>query len=82
MKMLKNVRKAPATLINWESNMVIDAVGKNERNKVHHYKVEIRTELGEKEIVRVTAVDEQDAEETDTSGGCWIHGNTEVRESA
>ena len=61
--MLKNVRKAPATLINWESNLVIDAVGKNERNKVHHYKVEVRTELGEKEIVRVTAVDEQDAED-------------------
>ena len=63
VKMLKNVRKAPATLINWESNMVVDAVGKNERNKVHHYKVEVRTELGEKEIVRVTAVDEQDAED-------------------
>ena len=63
VKMLKNVRKAPATLINWESNMVIDAVGKNERNKVHHYKVEVRTELGEKEIVSVTAVDEQDAED-------------------
>ena len=63
VKMLKKVRKAPATLINWESNMVIDAVDKNERNKVHHYKVEVRTELGEKEIVRVTAVDEQDAED-------------------
>lgn len=63
VKMLKNVRKASATLINWESSMVIDAVGKNERNKVHHYKVEVRTELGEKEIVRVTAVDEQDAED-------------------
>ena len=43
--------------------MVVDAVGKNERNKVHHYKVEVRTELGEKEIVRVTAVDERDAED-------------------
>ena len=63
LKMLKNVRKAPATLINWESNMVVDAVGKNERNKVHHYMVEVRTELGEKEIVRVTAIDEQDAED-------------------
>ena len=26
--MLKNVRKASATLINWESNMVVDAVVK------------------------------------------------------
>ena len=63
VKMLKNVRKAPPTLINWESNMAIDAVGKNERGKIHHFKVEVRTELGEKEIVSVTAVDEQDAED-------------------
>ena len=63
VKMLKNVRKAPATRINWESNMAIDAVGKNEHGKTHHYKVEVRTELGEKEIVSVTAVDEQDAED-------------------
>ncbi len=63
VKMLKNVRKAPATRINWESNMSIDAVGKNEYVKTHHYKVEVRTELGEKEIVSVTAVDEQDAED-------------------
>ena len=63
VKMLKNVRKAPATLINWESNMAVDAVGKNEGCKTHHYKVEVRTELGEKEIVNVTAVDEQDAED-------------------
>lgn len=63
VKMLKNVRKAPVTLINWESNMAIDAVGKNERGKLHHYKVEVRTEVGEKEIVSVTAIDEQDAED-------------------
>ena len=43
--------------------MAIDAVGKNERSKIHHYKVEVRTEFGEKEIVSVTAVDEQDAED-------------------
>ena len=47
----------------WESNIAIDAVGKNEHGKTHHYKVEVRTELGEKEIVKVTAVDEQDAED-------------------
>ena len=63
VKMLKNVRKAPATLINWESNMATDAVRKNDYCKVHHYKVKVRTELGENEIVSVTAVDEQDAED-------------------
>ncbi len=43
--------------------MAIDAVGKNEGSKTHHYWVEVSTELGEKEIVSVTAVDEQDAED-------------------
>ena len=38
-------------------------MGKNEGSKTHHYWVEVRTELGEKEIVSVTAVDEQDAED-------------------
>lgn len=38
-------------------------MGKNEYVKTHNYKVEVRTELGEKEIVSVTAVDEQDAED-------------------
>lgn len=41
----------------------IEAVGKNEYSKVHHYGVEVRTELGENEIVSVTAVDEHDAED-------------------
>lgn len=78
VKMLKNVRKAPATLINWESNMAIDAVSKNEHSKIHDYKVEVRTELGEKEIVSVTAVDEQDAEDMALSlvmkGGVGLKG--------
>ena len=43
--------------------MAIDAVDKNERSLVHHYKVEVRTELGEKEIVSVTAVDKQNVED-------------------
>ena len=43
--------------------MAIDAVGKNEHGRIHNYKVEVRTELGEKEIVNVTAVDKQDAED-------------------
>jgi hypothetical protein len=63
VKMLKNVRKELATLINWESNMAIDAVGRKEFRKLHHYKVEVRTELGEKEIVSVNAVNEQDVED-------------------
>lgn len=33
VKMLKNVRKAPATLINWETNMACDVVSKNEHGE-------------------------------------------------
>ncbi len=61
-----------------ESNMAIGAVGKNERSKIHHYKVEVRTELSKKEIVSVTAVDEQDAEDLVLSlvmkGGLGLKG--------
>ena len=67
VKMLKNVRKAPATLINWELNKASNAVSRNELSKLHHYKVEVRTELGEKDIVSITAVDKRDAEELASS---------------
>ena len=42
--------------------MACDVVSKNEHGRIHHYKVEVRTELGEKEIVNVIAVDKEDAE--------------------
>ena len=57
------MKKRETKRLYWESNIAIDAVGKNEGGKTHHYKVKVRTEFGEKEIGSVTAVDEQDAED-------------------
>lgn len=61
--MLKNIRKAPADKINWETSMVERALQGNMRESIHHYKVEIETELGEKELLSITAVSGSDAED-------------------
>ena len=59
--MLKNIRKAPAELINWETSLVEAAVINQEYDTIHHYKVDIETELGEKERLSITAVNKHDA---------------------
>lgn len=61
--MLKNIRKAPADKINWETSMVERALQGNTREVIHHYKVEVETELGEKELLSITAVSGSDAED-------------------
>lgn len=63
VKLLKNIRKAPADKINWETSMVKRALQGNMRESIHHYKVEIETELGEKELLSITAVSGSDAED-------------------
>ena len=63
VKLLKNIRKAPADKINWETPMVERALQGNMRESIHHYKVEIETELGEKELLSITAVSGSDAED-------------------
>ena len=63
VKLLKNIRKAPAAKINWETSMVERALQGNMRESIHHYKVEIETELGEKLLLSITAVSGSDAEE-------------------
>lgn len=47
VKLLKNIRKAPADKINRETSMVERALQGNMCESIHHYKVEIETELGE-----------------------------------
>lgn len=63
-KMLKNIRKKPATNINWITEMSDEArmQGLNEVNKNYHVKV--KTELGEEETLSVTAFNKQDAIQT------------------
>lgn len=63
VKLFKNIRKAPADKINWETSMVERTLQGNMRESIHHYKVEIETELGEKELLSITAVSGSDAED-------------------
>lgn len=66
VKMLKNMRKAPATKINWTSDLASRALEGNRRDIMHHYEVEITTELDEHETLRITAVSGSDAEDQAT----------------
>ena len=62
--MLKNIRPKPLTLIDFESTAVERALLGNHHEVIHHYKVDIVTELGEKETLSITAVSGSDAEDT------------------
>ena len=64
VKMLKNIRPKPLTLIDFESTAVERALLGNHHEVIHHYKVDIVTELGEKETLSITAVSGSDAEDT------------------
>lgn len=61
VKMLKNVRKKPLTLINFETELANEAMGKNHFESLHHYKVKVVSELGEEETLSITAISEGDA---------------------
>ena len=63
VKMMKNTRKAPAELINWETSQVEAAVINKEYDTILHYKVDIETELGEIERLSITAGNKHDARE-------------------
>ena len=63
VKMLKNIRPKPVTLIDFESSGVSDALNENHGDMIHHYKVKIVTELGEKETLSISAINRNDAEE-------------------
>ena len=63
LKKLKNIRKATAEFINWETSLVGAAVINKEYDTIHYYKVGIETELGEKERLSITAINKHDARE-------------------
>ena len=63
VKMLKDIRPKPLTMINFSSSNVERALNGKHPEVIHHYKVEIVTELGEKETLRITAVSGSDAED-------------------
>jgi len=64
VKLLKNVRPAPASTINWESDGTVAAMESGDHKAIKHYRVEITTEYDEHETLTVTAVSEKDAEDT------------------
>jgi len=64
VKLLKNVRPAPAATINWESDGTIEALKAGDHSRIKHYRVEVTTEYDEHETLTVTAVSEKDAEDT------------------
>lgn len=63
VKMLKDIRKAPASKINWSSWMIETALDINDIYTIHHYHVKVITELGERETLNLTAVSIDDAKE-------------------
>lgn len=59
--LLKNVRPASLLKITWESKGLTESIGTDVRRVFYH--VEIETELGEKEMLRIWATNRQDAED-------------------
>lgn len=61
VKLLKNTRKAPASVFTWESEMVKRVLQTGGVKTIYHYKVTVTTELGENEILSVAALSGDDA---------------------
>ena len=62
VKLLKNIRKAPATKIDWESEGVRRVLSGEFKRDIYHFIVEVTTELGEKESLSITALSGTEAE--------------------
>ena len=60
VKMLKNVRREPLSLMNIESDSVEWAL-RNDEKAIHYYKVRFTTVFGESDVVNVTALSEEEA---------------------
>ena len=63
VKMLKNIRKKPLSLISWTTRMASLNIAQNRMMVVHHFEVDIETELGEKETLSITGCNGEDAED-------------------
>ena len=63
VKMLKNIKRAPASIINWQSDMVERALNCGHYQVIHKYEVEVTTEFNEREKLTITAVNGDDAED-------------------
>ena len=63
VKMLKDIKKKPLTLINFTSLLASQALKGEHYEIINHYFVHITTEYGEKETLCITAVNRSDAED-------------------
>lgn len=63
VKMLKDIKRKPLTLINFTSRLASQALEGERYEIINHYLVDITTELGEKETLSITAVNGSDAED-------------------
>lgn len=63
VKMLKNIRKAATSKINWSSRMIEKALDNKGFYTIHQYHAKVITELGECETLNLTAVSTEDAKE-------------------
>ena len=63
VKMLKDIKKKPLTLINFTSLLASQALKGEHYEIINHYFVHITTEYGEKETLSITAVNRSDAED-------------------
>lgn len=61
VKMLKDIRKKSAQLINWETSKASESIGAGQLEDLHKYEVEVETELGEKDSLIITACNVDDA---------------------
>ena len=61
VKMLKNIRKRSAKVINWETELALEAVSQGRLELMKHYVLEVITEMGEKEMLSITTVSAMDA---------------------
>ena len=63
VKLLKNIKRAPLSVINWQSDLVERALKCGHHQVIHKYQVEVTTELDETETLTITAVNGDDAED-------------------
>ncbi len=63
VKILKNIRKAPASMIEWTTESANIALENNEAYLIQLYSLDITTELGEQETICVNASNKSDAEQ-------------------
>lgn len=61
VKMLKDISKAPASVINWSSEIVDNTLESGQTDLVHQYYLDITTELDEHETLLISAISQTDA---------------------